>query len=78
MPFPGIIELDAVEKLAKVLHAHCALHGIISAAGRESVAASLIKFYRRGITDDLALADLLEREDSSEVLIADRGRVPQR
>ena len=66
MSFHGIIEPETIDKLVQILNAHCDRYGIRSAGGRESVAASLMEFYERGVSDPLALVELLEREDSPD------------
>ena len=63
MSFHGIIDPETMEMLTQILNAHCDRYGIRSPAGREFVAASLLNFYERGVADDLALVELLERED---------------
>jgi len=55
---------SAVQFLASVTKAHCERHGIRSVEARESVAASVLAIYERGIRDELKILALLDAEDN--------------
>lgn len=63
MPFRSVLNPEDIAMLTKLLDDHCSKHGIRSAEGRESVAASLLAHYQNSIVDERELRDTIERED---------------
>jgi len=63
----GLRPLD-VKFLATIVRRHCERHGIVSAEGRESVAASAVKFYEAGVTAGDVLLRALAQEDDPDAL----------
>lgn len=49
--------------LSRVLETHCSTYGIRSDEGRDSVAQSVIGYFRSGVTSEHELLAHLERED---------------
>jgi len=63
MAFRSVIEPETIAMLTGVLDRHCAKFGIRSHEGRESVACSILKLYRHGISDPETIAKMVEEED---------------
>lgn len=63
MPFRSVLRPNAIAMLTRLLDDHCSKHGIRSAEGRESVAASLVALYQTSTADERELRDTIERED---------------
>lgn len=55
---------EDITLLRRVFEEHCRTCGIRSEAGRESVAASLMNFYRSGLRTSLELHAALDREEN--------------
>ncbi len=62
---PGVRTLKSEELglLSRILETHCSTYGIRSAEGRDSVAQSLIGYFRNGVTGEDELLARLELED---------------
>ncbi|MGC4026610.1 MAG: hypothetical protein QM744_16580 [Mesorhizobium sp.] len=56
---------EDIGMLRRVFEEHCDACGIHSAAGRESVATSLMSFYQSGIRSALELHAALDQEENS-------------
>lgn len=59
----GVLKPAAVRRLAAIVDRHCDMHGIRSREGRESVAASALAHYQRGVNIDEQLLEILALED---------------
>ena len=59
----NIIEPSSLSMLARALESHCRNHGILSPEARESVAVSVLGFYRAGADCEEDLLRLLDEED---------------
>lgn len=63
MPFRDVLSPNDVSMLSRTLERHCEQHGIHSEEARLSVGASLMRFYRHGVTEEAELLRLIAMED---------------
>ena len=61
MRFNSILYPSDLDTLSRVFGAHCMKFGICSEDARRSVAERLLALYQHGVTDDAALAEMMER-----------------
>lgn len=60
MPFRNVVDADAVAMLVRVLDTYCVRHGVTDEENRQSLAASILWHYQRGMEDEQLLAEFLE------------------
>lgn len=66
MPFRSVINPSEVAMLTRVFNQHCNSYGIRGEESRESVAASLISHFQRGMTNETKLLEALADEDAPD------------
>jgi hypothetical protein len=70
----GALKPAAVRFLASIVDRHCSAFGIRTAEGRESVAASTLVHYQRGVTAEQELLEILAREHDPSRYLPPRAK----